>query len=150
MTSEPSTVQRTLPTPSPSPAPPSKPPPEPWLSSQVSSYFIAGGIAGAASRTVVSPLERLKIIQCASSMTLFPGSDSCARRQVQPRNSGKQYTGVWRSLVRIWKEEGFKGFMRGNGINCVRIIPYSAVQFTTYEQLKKVCVSVYPSCLSGR
>jgi hypothetical protein len=40
----------------------------------------------------------------------------------------------------MWREEGFKGFMRGNGINCVRIIPYSAVQFTTYEQLKKVCV----------
>jgi len=98
--------------------------PEAWLSPQVSSYFIAGGIAGAASRTVVSPLERLKIIQ-----------------QVQPRNSGKQYTGVWRSLIRIWEEEGFKGFMRGNGINCVRIIPYSAVQFTTYEQLKKFFTS---------
>jgi hypothetical protein len=38
----------------------------------------------------------------------------------------------------MWKEEGFKGFMRGNGINCLRIVPYSAVQFTTYEQLKKV------------
>ncbi|KAJ9120613.1 hypothetical protein QFC22_002542 [Naganishia vaughanmartiniae] len=25
-------------------------------------YFVAGGLAGAASRTVVSPLERLKII----------------------------------------------------------------------------------------
>jgi len=35
------------------------------------------------------------------------------------------------------KEEGIRGFMRGNGINCLRIIPYSAVQFTTYEQLKK-------------
>jgi hypothetical protein len=142
MTSQPSAVQRTLPTPSPSSAPLSKPPPEPWISQQVSSYFIAGGIAGAASRTVVSPLERLKIIQCGSSMTsLFLGTDSCARRQVQPRNTGKQYTGVWRSLARMWNEEGFKGFMRGNGINCVRIIPYSAVQFTTYEQLKKVCCS---------
>ncbi|CDO78167.1 hypothetical protein BN946_scf184467.g6 [Trametes cinnabarina] len=90
------------------------------LSPQLSSYFIAGGVAGAASRTVVSPLERLKIIQ-----------------QVQPQSSEKQYKGVWSSLVRMWREEGFKGFMRGNGINCLRIIPYSAVQFTTYEQLKK-------------
>ncbi|KAI0743779.1 mitochondrial carrier [Daedaleopsis nitida] len=91
-----------------------------WLSPQLASYFVAGGIAGAASRTVVSPLERLKIIQ-----------------QVQPPSSDKQYKGVWSSLLRMWREEGFKGFMRGNGINCLRIIPYSAVQFTTYEQLKK-------------
>ncbi|ESK97415.1 mitochondrial carrier [Moniliophthora roreri MCA 2997] len=89
------------------------------LSPEVASYFIAGGCAGAASRTVVSPLERLKIIQ-----------------QVQPKGS-TQYKGVWNSLVRMWKEEGFKGYMRGNGINCLRIVPYSAVQFTTYEQLKK-------------
>lgn len=91
----------------------------PFLSPQIASYFIAGGIAGATSRTVVSPLERLKIIQ-----------------QVQPK-SDRQYKGVWSSLVRMWREEGFRGFMRGNGINCLRIVPYSAVQFTTYEQLKK-------------
>ena len=30
----------------------------------------------------------------------------------------------------------FKGFMRGNGINCVRIVPYSAVQFTTYAGVR--------------
>lgn len=59
-------------------------------------------------------------------------------RQVQPSGSNGQYKGVWRSLVRMWEEEGFAGFMRGNGINCLRIVPYSAVQFTTYEQLKKV------------
>ncbi|KAL5523912.1 hypothetical protein ACEPAG_8085 [Sanghuangporus baumii] len=91
-----------------------------YLNPQITSYFIAGGVAGAASRTVVSPLERLKIIQ-----------------QVQPESPDKAYKGVWRSLVRMWHEEGFKGFMRGNGINCLRIVPYSAVQFTTYEQLKK-------------
>ncbi|KAI3619014.1 rho gtpase activator [Moniliophthora roreri] len=50
------------------------------LSPEVASYFIAGGCAGAASRTVVSPLERLKIIQ-----------------QVQPKGS-TQYKGVWNSL----------------------------------------------------
>jgi hypothetical protein len=33
-----------------------------WMP-DIASYFIAGGAAGAASRTVVSPLERLKIIQ---------------------------------------------------------------------------------------
>lgn len=91
-----------------------------FYSPEIMSYFVAGGVAGATSRTVVSPLERLKIIQ-----------------QVQPRASKKQYKGVWTSLVRMWKEEGFKGYMRGNGVNCLRIVPYSAVQFTTYEQVKK-------------
>lgn len=33
-----------------------------YLTPELGSYFIAGGVAGAASRTVVSPLERLKII----------------------------------------------------------------------------------------
>ncbi|KAJ7262204.1 mitochondrial carrier [Mycena haematopus] len=86
-------------------------PKQPFLSPQIASYFIAGGFAGAASRTVVSPLERLKIIQ-----------------QVQPRTSDQQYKGVWRSLVRMWKEEGMRGFMRGNGINCLRIVPYSCLK----------------------
>ncbi|VDB95165.1 unnamed protein product [Peniophora sp. CBMAI 1063] len=112
------------PPPVPDPARPSSPAPKPtsrFLSPEITSYFIAGGIAGAASRTVVSPLERLKIIQ-----------------QVQQRGSAAAYEGVAASLARMWREEGFAGFMRGNGINCVRIIPYSAVQFTTYEQLKKL------------
>ena len=39
--------------------------------------------------------------------------------------------------------------MRGNGINCLRIVPYSAVQFTTYEQLKKVSQISSNSCFRG-
>ncbi|PLW36950.1 hypothetical protein PCASD_06664 [Puccinia coronata f. sp. avenae] len=90
-------------------------------------YFIAGGAAGAMSRTVVSPLERLKIIfQCQG-----PG---------QP-----QYHGIWHSLVKIGKEEGWQGYFKGNGINVIRIAPYSAIQFTTYEMAKKVLTSLSAS-----
>ncbi|TIC37632.1 hypothetical protein E3Q09_00641 [Wallemia mellicola] len=81
-------------------------------------WFIAGGASGVASRTAVSPIERLKILQQVQSF------------------SKAEYTGLWSSLKKMYKEEGFKGFMRGNGINCLRIAPYSAVQFSTYEFLK--------------
>ncbi|KZT01131.1 uncharacterized protein LAESUDRAFT_717658 [Laetiporus sulphureus 93-53] len=57
---------------------------QPFFSPQLTSYFIAGGLAGAASRTMVSHLERLKIIQ-----------------QVQPTTAEGQYKGVWASLVLI-------------------------------------------------
>jgi len=33
--------------------------------------------------------------------------------------------------VRMWREEGFSGFMRGNGINCLRIVPYRCVMCDT-------------------
>ncbi|KAK9477297.1 mitochondrial carrier domain-containing protein [Lipomyces japonicus] len=48
------------------------------------------------------------------------------------------YTGVWGTLSRMWKEEGWRGFMRGNGLNCVRIVPYSAVQYSSYTIYKDV------------
>jgi hypothetical protein len=37
-----------------------------------------------------------------------------------------------------YKDEGWRGFMRGNGTNCIRIVPYSAVQFGSYNFYKKV------------
>ncbi|WFD19976.1 hypothetical protein MCAP1_002220 [Malassezia caprae] len=86
--------------------------------------LIAGGCAGAMSRTIVSPLERLK---------------STRSLQVQPtpaKGEKKAYAGVLKGLAKIWREEGFLGFMRGNGLNCLRIAPYSAVQFATYETVK--------------
>ena len=92
-------------------------------------FSIAGGCAGAASRTVVSPLERLKIIQCVDRVLGLWSVRANGRRQVQPQGSGSQYKGVWRSLMRMWQEEGFKGFMRGNGINCLRIVPYRCVRY---------------------
>jgi solute carrier family 25 phosphate transporter 23/24/25/41 len=92
----------------------------------VVSSFIAGGVAGAVSRTVVSPLERTKIIFQVQG----PGSAS--------------YQGVGPTLAKMWREEGWRGFMRGNGVNCVRIVPYSAVQFSSYTIYKSVLLSNTP------
>ena len=52
----------------------------------------------------------------------------------------RRFKGIFSSLVRIGKEEGVLGYFKGNGTNVVRIIPYVAVQFAAYEELKKVRV----------
>jgi len=94
------------------------------ISQPVIAAFCAGGVAGAVSRTVVSPLERLKI--------LF---------QVQSAGRDAYKLGVGKALAKMWREEGWRGFMRGNGTNCIRIVPYSAVQFGSYNFYKRVGVS---------
>jgi len=91
-----------------------------FVSQPVTAAFIAGGVAGAVSRTVVSPLERLKILYQVQS----------AGRDAYKLNVGK-------ALGKMWKEEGWRGFMRGNGTNCIRIVPYSAVQFGSYNFYKR-------------
>jgi solute carrier family 25 phosphate transporter 23/24/25/41 len=45
---------------------------------------------------------------------------------------------VSKALGKMWTEEGWRGFMRGNGTNCIRIVPYSAVQFGSYNLYRKV------------
>lgn len=94
------------------------------ISQPVIAAFCAGGVAGAVSRTVVSPLERLKI--------LF---------QVQSAGREAYKLSVGKGLMKMWKEEGWRGFMRGNGTNCIRIVPYSAVQFGSYNFYKRVRAS---------
>src|SRR6266566_313250 len=76
------------------------------VSQPVVAAFCAGGVAGAVSRTVVSPLERLKI--------LF---------QVQSAGRDAYKLSVGKALKKMWVEEGWRGFMRGNGTNCIRIVP---------------------------
>lgn len=91
------------------------------IAQPVFAAFLAGGMAGAVSRTVVSPLERLKI--------LF---------QIQSVGRTEYKMPVGKGLMKMWRDEGWRGLMRGNGANCIRIIPYSAVQFSSYNFYKKV------------
>ncbi|KAF2659512.1 mitochondrial carrier protein-like protein [Lophiostoma macrostomum CBS 122681] len=91
-----------------------------FFAQPVVASFVAGGVAGAVSRTVVSPLERLKI--------LF---------QVQSVGRNEYKMSVPKALAKMWRDEGWRGFMAGNGTNCIRIVPYSAVQFSAYNVYKR-------------
>eukprot|EP00899_Mesostigma_viride_P011019 jgi/Mesvir1/19919/Mv13190-RA.1 len=84
---------------------------------QIAKALIAGGLAGGISRSAVAPMERLKI--------LFQVQDA-----VHPK-----YTGVWQGLRVMYRSEGIRGFFKGNGTNCARIVPNSAVKFLAYEHL---------------
>ncbi|PNP74888.1 hypothetical protein FNYG_11804 [Fusarium nygamai] len=97
------------------------------ISQPVIAAFCAGGVAGAVSRTVVSPLERLKILM-----------------QIQSVGRDAYKLSVGKALSKMWKEEGWRGFMRGNGTNCIRIVPYSAVQFSSYNFYKRNIFENYP------
>jgi solute carrier family 25 phosphate transporter 23/24/25/41 len=86
--------------------------------------LIAGGVAGGASRSAVAPLERIKI--------LF---------QVQGISAGPKpvlHTSVWESLRSLAQRDGIKGLWKGNGLNCVRVVPSSAIQFGAYALYKQL------------
>ncbi|XP_062091448.1 mitochondrial adenine nucleotide transporter ADNT1-like [Humulus lupulus] len=87
--------------------------------------LVAGGVAGGVSRTAVAPLERLKILL-----------------QVQNPHNIK-YNGTIQGLKYIWRTEGFRGLFKGNGTNCARIVPNSAVKFFSYEQASKGILLMY-------
>nr|KJB52266.1 hypothetical protein B456_008G252700 [Gossypium raimondii] len=87
--------------------------------------LVAGGVAGGVSRSAVAPLERLKILL-----------------QVQNPH-GIKYNGTIQGLKYIWKTEGFRGMFKGNGTNCARIIPNSAVKFFSYEEASKGILYLY-------
>ena len=86
--------------------------------------LVCGGFAGVASRTVVSPLERLKILYQVQYMT--------------GHGSSTKYRGVFDSLRLILREEGVRGFYKGNGANALRVFPYVGIQFAGFSQFQSM------------
>lgn len=41
-------------------------------------------------------------------------------------------------MSKFYAIEGLKGFFRGNGSNIVRIVPFSALEFYTFEKAKNI------------
>lgn len=89
------------------------------IKKESSALLIAGGVAGAILRTIVLPFERAKILL-----------------QLQGPEAHKAYRGMFPTIWKMYKDEGWRGWFRGNTLNCIRIVPYSAVQFGAFEETK--------------
>ncbi|KAK7289949.1 hypothetical protein RIF29_04012 [Crotalaria pallida] len=91
----------------------------------------AGAISGGISRTVTSPLDVIKIrfqvqLEPTSSWTLV-------RKDL---SAPSKYTGMLQATKDIFREEGIRGFWRGNVPALLMVMPYTAIQFTVLHKLK--------------
>lgn len=78
--------------------------------------FIAGGLAGAISKTIIAPGDRVKIIF-----------------QVDPNRKFSLRAAVELG-ARIVREGGILGLWMGNGATMMRVIPYASITFMSFEQ----------------
>lgn len=86
--------------------------------------FIAGGLAGAISKSVIAPADRVKIIF-----------------QVEPHRpfSLRNAVDLSKSMVR---EGGFLALWKGNGATMMRVVPYASITFMSFEQYHTVLKSL--------
>ncbi|KAK4480933.1 hypothetical protein RD792_011791 [Penstemon davidsonii] len=87
--------------------------------------FAAGAIAGAAAKTVTAPLDRIKLLMQTHGLR---AGQAAAKKGI----------GFIEALTLVGKEEGIKGYWKGNLPQVIRVIPYSAVQLFAYETYKKL------------
>ncbi|KAI5304099.1 hypothetical protein KEM56_006849 [Ascosphaera pollenicola] len=87
---------------------------------------LAGGLAGCAAKTIVGPLDRVKI--------LFQTSNPCFR----------QYSTGWFGVVQAMRDinsaDGVRGLYKGHSATLLRIFPYAGIKFLAYEQIRAVFI----------
>lgn len=92
------------------------------LLSAVAAKLYCGCIAGVASRTATAPIDRLRMVMQTSS-------------------GGEGLVQVARG---VWAEGGARSFFRGNGVNCLKIAPETALKFVGFDYLR-TALSADPS-----
>ena len=95
-------------------------------------YFVAGGIAGAVSRTATAPLDRLKVYLIAQV-----GVKDDAIQHAKSGAPLKAAKTAGRPLVEatkaLWRMGGMRSLFAGNGLNVIKVMPESAIKFGSYE-----------------
>ncbi|KAL1839056.1 hypothetical protein VTJ49DRAFT_1920 [Mycothermus thermophilus] len=87
---------------------------------------VAGGLAGCAAKTVVAPLDRVKILFQSNNPQFVKYTGSWA--------------GVQAAIKEIYHQDGPLGLFRGHSATLLRIFPYAAIKFLAYEQIRAIVI----------
>jgi solute carrier family 25 (adenine nucleotide translocator) protein 4/5/6/31 len=90
---------------------------------QLASDLLVGGSIGAISKTIMAPVERVKLLL----QTMDSNPDVISGKV-------KKYDGIGDCFRRVHSEQGVKAFWRGNLVNCLRYAPQqgSALAFNDF------------------
>nr|CAB3266170.1 graves disease carrier protein-like [Phallusia mammillata] len=77
--------------------------------------LLAGGVSGCCAKTCIAPLDRTKIL-------------------LQAKNPYYKDFGVFSCMREICRREGIVSLWKGNTMMMIRIFPYSAIQFYSFEK----------------
>jgi len=100
--------------------------------------FALGGVSGAIAKTCTAPIERVKII--------------IQTQDANPRiRSGEvpRYTGIVNCFSRVFNEQGFAAFWRGNLANIIRYFPTQAFNFAFKDTFKNLFPRYDPNTQFG-
>lgn len=86
--------------------------------------FLIGGVSAAVSKTLVAPIERVKLLLQVQDASKSISAD-------------KKYKGIGDCFTRVYREQGFASFWRGNLANVVRYFPTQALNFACKDFYKK-------------
>ncbi|KAI0677578.1 mitochondrial carrier [Trametes maxima] len=103
-----------------------------WLGGSTAVRFLlAGGVAGAVSRTCTAPFDRLKIF-------LITRPPELGGTSLTPQAPVRGLKAIGGAIARIYAEGGVLAFWTGNGLSVAKILPESAIKFLTYESSKRM------------
>jgi solute carrier family 25 phosphate transporter 23/24/25/41 len=92
--------------------------------------LVCGAIGGTVGQTVSYPFElvrrRLQVQNITESLS---GGAS---------HSHQRYKGMTDALIKIYKQEGFRGYYRGLWPNYLKVVPSISVSFLVYEEMRKL------------
>merc|ERR1739838_606686 len=90
--------------------------------------FLVGGVSAAVSKTIVAPIERVKLLlQVQDAMAKKAGAADM-----------KKYDGIMDCARRVSSEQGNAAFWRGNLANVIRYFPTQAINFACKDFYKTI------------